>query len=387
MRTVFITGATGAIGSVLAKYLLEENGTHLRLLVRAESRAHSEQRLRALFEFWELDPADQSLSSRVEAVIGDVTRPQLGIDSSTYQRLATEVTHVVHSAGNVKLNRSIDDARQSAVDSARHVVAFVDACRQAGTFKKLDLVSTVGVAGRMRGTVPERPLRESRVFRNSYEAAKAEAETFVLDQMQQGLPVTIHRPSMVVGDSHSGRVIQFQVFYYLCEFLSGRRTAGIVPDAGRVRLDIIPVDYVARAIQSASQRDETSGRIFHLCSGPIEAPLINELSDRVRQIFFEQRRHVPPCRRVPAGLLRMLLPVASRIAPHSARRALQSLPFFLAYLDGSEQTFGNSESAQFFSATGLNVPRVDSYLGAVLSYYLAHNRDTTPANGKWRGAA
>src|SRR5262249_47879396 len=163
--------------------------------------------------------------------------PFLGLDRPSYERLSREVTHVVHAAGNVKLNRPLEEARRSAVDAAGHVVSFVDACRACGGFQKLRFLSTVGVVGKMPGTVPERAFPEARAFRNSYEAAKAEAETFLLEHMARGLPATVHRPSMVVGDSRDGRIIQFQVFYHLCEFLSGRRTAGVIPGARDIRLD------------------------------------------------------------------------------------------------------------------------------------------------------
>jgi thioester reductase-like protein len=376
VRTVMVTGAIGAIGSVLTQHLLEEEDTRLRLLLRAKSRAHLEERLQELYRFWRIDPNNRLVSARVEALIGDVTVPCLGLEDWDYQRLAAEVTHVIHSAGNVKLNRPLDEARRSALDSANHIVSFVDACGRNGQFQKLEFVSTVGVAGRMAGTVPERALTEPRSFRNSYEAAKAEAEAFVLREMERGLVATIHRPSMVVGRSEDGRIIQFQVFYYLCEFLSGQRTAGIIPDAHDIRLDIVPVDYVARAIQASSIDNVAAGRIFHLCAGPSEAPQINQLACRVRDFFATHGRRLPLLRPIPPVLMRALLPLVSRLATGDVRRSLKSLPYFLAYL-GAPQTFANVRSEEFFSAVGLRVPPVETYLDAVLSYYLARQSGAT----------
>jgi thioester reductase-like protein len=388
LRTILVTGGSGAIGSVLARYLLDEEDTRVRLLLRARSRAHLDERLQELYHFWDIDPKEGCVSARVEAVAGDVTLPRLGLDESIYRRLTAEVTHVIHSAGNVKLNRPLDEARRSAVDSAGHIVSFAGACGRNGSFQKLEYVSTVGVAGKMAGTVPERAFVEPRSFRNSYEAAKAEAEAFLLRQMDEGLSATIHRPSMVVGDSRDGKIIQFQVFYYLCEFLSGGRTAGFVPDARDIQLDIIPVDYVARAIQASSIRSDATGRIFHLCAGPSQAPRINDLANRVRHFFASHGRHTPSLHRIPPAVLRSLLPVATWLAPATIRPSLQSLPYFLAYLDGP-QTFANVRSQEFFSAEGVNVPPVDTYLETVLSYYLS--RETGPAKfsaaGASRGAA
>src|SRR5262249_4465392 len=108
MRTVLLTGSTGAIGSALARDLLAEPETRVYLLLRAQSSDHLGERLRALQHFWRIAP-DDPMTRRVEAVAGDVTRPSLGMDSAISQRLAREVTHIIHSAGNVKLNRPLDE--------------------------------------------------------------------------------------------------------------------------------------------------------------------------------------------------------------------------------------------------------------------------------------
>ena len=370
MRTILITGATGAIGSVLARAVLDEGGVRLRLLIRAKSSAHLQERLRQLYEFWEIDPDNRSISTRIEALAGDVTQPRLGLEESVYQRLVGEVSHVVHSAGDVRLNRPFDEARKSAVDSTKHILSFVAACGEQGHFRKLEFVSTVGVAGRTAGTVPERAFSETRTFRNSYEAAKAQAEALLIGEIDKGLSATIHRPSMVVGDSRNGRIIRFQVFYYLCEFLSGRRTGGIVPDASDVRLDIIPVDYVARAIQASSLREDSIGRIFHLCAGPSEAPNIHDLSRHVREFFISHGRNAPPVRRISPALIRILLPVATWLSPGKRRHSLRSLNYFLDYLD-EPQTFANASSQAFFSNAGVPAIPVKNYLDTVLSYYVS----------------
>jgi thioester reductase-like protein len=372
MRTVFLTGGTGAIGSVLARHILVEEDARLLLLLRATSPAHLEERVARLFEFWGLGGPD--LRARVTALSGDVTFPQLGLDPETYAEVVRTTTHVIHSAGNVKLNRPLEEARLSAVEAVRNILSLAADGRSRGSLLKLDYVSTVGVAGRTAGVVPEQRFERPREFRNSYETAKAEAETVVLGAMDCGLPVTIHRPSMIVGDSRDGRIIQFQVFYYLCEFLSGRQTRGFVPESGATRLDIVPVDYVARAIQQSSLRADAAGRIFHLCAGPDDAPVVTKLIERVREYFVRHDRTVPPLHRLKPGVMRTLLPVVKPFVGDPTRRMLQGLPFFLAYLD-EPQTFDNAASRRFFSPAGLSVPPVDTYLEPVLSYYLSRQRN------------
>ena len=124
MKTYFVTGATGAIGSALIPILLQDTQgkeTRVRLLLRAKSSEDLASRLEALFSFWQTHADDMSARSRVQALRGDVTLPRFGLDDADYQALCSDCTHIVHSAGNVRMNLPIDQARHSAVDSARNL--------------------------------------------------------------------------------------------------------------------------------------------------------------------------------------------------------------------------------------------------------------------------
>jgi len=283
------------------------------------------------------------------------------------------VTHVVHSAGDVRLNQSLEEAQACAVGGLERILTFAADCRRHGQFVKLDAVSTIGVAGRQRGLIPEAPLTGERQYRNTYEAAKHAAEEVLLRAMAEGLPATIHRPSMVVGDSRSGRVSRFQVFYYLSELLAGRRTWGVVPDTGPARLDIVPVDYVVDAIALASKAPDSVGRVFHLCSGPEQAVPLRQLADRLRTLFADEGIRLPRRRIVSPAAVRRVLPWAVRLSPPRVRRALATAPYFLAYLE-DEQTFDNAATQAYFTERGLILPPVDEYLDRIVGYYLWKRR-------------
>ena len=164
MNTYFITGATGAVGSELVSVLLEQTDARITLLMRARDEAHMRARLEELKNFWELPG---NLTSRIRPVKGDMTQPNLGLSSEDYAVVSSETTHIVHCAGNVRMNLSIEDARKSSVNSARSILELAQRCRERGTLQKVEYVSTVGVAGRRPGVLPETWITEEREFQNN----------------------------------------------------------------------------------------------------------------------------------------------------------------------------------------------------------------------------
>ncbi len=370
MKHVLVTGASGVIGAALVPILLEEPETRVHLILRAGSEAHLRERTQRLVARWKAAARERDLAARVRAYCGDVTLPQLGLPGAAYERLVQETTHVVHCAGNVKLNQTRESARREAVSAARGVVQLARESLARGQLKKIDVTSTVGVAGRSAGLIPERRLTEARRFRNTYEEAKAEAEGVYWQAIDRGLPLTIHRPSMVVGDSRTGEIIQFQVFYYLAEFLAGRYTAGVLPRFGGFTLDIVPVDLVARALALCSREVDTAGRVFHLCSGPLAVPL-EELAEQYAALCRDAGESLPRRRCAPLWLLRWLSRAAPLFLRGPAGRRLGTVPYFLAYLD-EPQVFDVSRTRAYLQSRGWAVPAPKDYLGRVFAYYREH---------------
>src|SRR5206468_3341904 len=183
-----------------------------------------QQRRRPLAQFWKLP--DGEVAARVEMVRGDTSLPHFGLDSARFERIAAECSRIIHCAAMVRMNLPLAEARRAAVRAAENVVELARSAARAGILEKVEFLSTVGVGGTLPGTLPERWITESRAYHNTYEQAKAEAEVLVAQGVAEGLPITVHRPSMVVGDSRTGDVLRFQIFYHLVEFLSGRRTFG-----------------------------------------------------------------------------------------------------------------------------------------------------------------
>ncbi len=348
MSCVLITGATGVIGSELVPHFLADRTFDVRLLIRARSPEHLAQRLAELAQYWEIPREDQRLKPpRLESLAGDVCATELGLDPAFYRRLAAEVTHIVHAAGNVRLDQTLEQARRNALVPAKNIVQFARLCQQHGRLEKLDVVTTIGVAGRMPGLIPERPLVEPRRFHNYYEQAKAETEQFLLEQLAAALPITIHRPSMVVGRSDTGRIFRKQVFYYLREFLTGTKTWGFLPELGDARLDIVPVDRVAQLIYRSAVTAKAIGRVFHLCAGPEGAIRLVDLVREARDLASSDGHPLPPLRFVRRRTFRLAVRVLGMVTWGRTRRVLRALPHLLAYLD-TRQTFDIAQTTAFF---------------------------------------
>jgi thioester reductase-like protein len=372
VRNVLLTGGTGTIGSALVPILLADPQTSVRLLIRARDEGEVQARLAKMHAYWSLPPGSGQ-AQRLSAVLGDISQPDFGLKPTEHARVVAETSHIIHCAASVNLLMPMDQARATSVAPTRTLLQMARVGSSNGALRKIDIVSTVGVWGRTPGRMPERRLSEVTEFHNTYEAAKAESERVIWAE-GDGLPITVHRPSMVVGATGSGRVISFQIFYHLCEFLSGGRTFGVIPSLGDTRLDIIPVDWVARAIDWSSRQVEMSGRILHLCSGADDTIGLLRLQDRVRSAWQEHGRDLPVLRRIPRQLLQMLVPALGAVAGAKGRRALRALPPVLSYL-AEDQGFSNNESALVLREAGLPLPPVDSYLDQVLCFYLQSRGD------------
>lgn len=369
MSVYFVTGATGAVGSALVPMLLEDPAAQVHLLIRAPNGETLGRRVDDLFRFWDLGEQEQDYRSRIRAMRGDAAEPQFGLDDDAYTQLTGSVNRIVHAAGAVRMNLPIEEARRSAVTSAQRIIDLAHVCQQQGVLEKIEFVSTVGVGGRLP-QVPEDWITTPRVFHNTYEQAKAEAEGLIRGHLDKGLPITVHRPSMVVGHSRTGKIIHYQIFYHLCEFLSGQRTLGLFPPLGNAGLDIVPVDYVARVLAWSSTRPDMAGRILHECAGREGAVSLTELRSRVRALFSSHGRRVPPVVTLPTWAFRGLLALVSHFLSEQDRRAVRTLPVFLDYL-ASPQVFQNLHTRALLTGEGESLPGYQAYFDVVMDGYLA----------------
>lgn len=366
MRHYFITGATGVVGSAFLKRILDRRQP-ATLLIRADTQRSADDRLKQVMRSCGIP---DHCRQEIRLVRGDLCLPNMGLDADDYRYLCDTGTHIVHCAGNVRMNRPQVEARRETMATTLNVLELMSASRAA---EKMEFVSTVGIAGRASGELAEAWIEHPRQFRNSYEAAKAEAEDVVRDFSAAGLPITVHRPSMVVGDSRTGQTVSFQVFYYLSEFLSGARSYGMLPRLNGTLLDVIPSDYVAALLEASGLDTGSPAAVLHSCSGRAGAIQLSALVKRVRRRFFQNGRCLPAIRFLPIALFKLAIALIKPLLPPTERRALGSIPYFLSYLE-QKQYFGNQFTKQFMQSKKIELPKVDDYIDTVLQYYLTSCR-------------
>lgn len=362
MTHYLLTGATGAVGSAVLQRLLAA-GHEVTLPVRADTSQVLNRRIKDLLGF--IGPASRA-GHRLTPVRADLFRPGLGMPAHEYDRLAGRITHIIHCAGNVRMTLPLNRAREQTLAMTRNMVDLMEA---GHGIEKMEYVSTVGVAGHTPGDIPETWLSHPRSFRNSYEDAKAGAESFIREKIDQGLNITVHRPSMVVGDSQTGRIIRFQVFYYLCEFLSGALTRGWLPGLAGHCLDLVPSDYVATLICWSSRQKTGPAPVLHACSGRQGSIGLDELGAYVRKMFRARGRRLPVPKRLPMPAFTLAAAGLKHLAPAAVRRQLATLPVFLAYL-ATPQSFSGTQTAALAERDGIIQPRYRDYLEPVLTFYL-----------------
>ena len=165
MGAVLLTGATGFVGMELLNRFLSGGERHVYALVRASDDRAAAGRLPA--------------HPRLTAVAGDIEKPGLGLDAATTQRLAGEVTTVMHCAASVSFDLSLPDSRRINVDGTRHMLEFAERCED---LERFSYVSTAYVGGEPDGLFREDQLDVGQSFRNAYERSKFEAELMLRER-------------------------------------------------------------------------------------------------------------------------------------------------------------------------------------------------------------
>jgi long-chain acyl-CoA synthetase len=374
-HTIFITGGTGLVGAdIIRRLLRDERVTRVLALVRGDEHS-ALPRLVDAVQRLEGSPLEAELLEKLTVVRGDVTRPYFGWRRQEWQACARRVTHIVHSAADVRFHLPLEEARRVNVGGTRVMLAFAEQAAEAGCLRHFAYVSTAYVCGDRTGRVPEESDGSVPHFSNSYEQSKWECEQLLRTAMPR-IPATIFRPSIIVGDAGSGRTNAFKALYVPLRLIA-RNLLCAVP-VGDVPLDVVPVDYVSRAICHVLLGGNGAGQTLHLTAGEARSSRASEIAVHARTAAGlpavpaaavpDNAAAVPNnATAVPNNATAM--PTAAAGARSMQRAAMEVLAEFAPYLTQARD-FDDSNTRAALEGSGITVPAFRNYVDVIIGYCL-----------------
>jgi thioester reductase-like protein len=261
---IFLTGSTGYLGSYLATGLFRGHGDSLNLLVRAKDQQEARERLwQSLQLHIEFPEFRELMASRVCVFLGDLTNQKFGLADDEYQSLVQSTDSLIHCAAS--LNRKSE--KQCLNVNLRGTLEVIQLARRAQDhhgLRRFSHVSTVAVAGTRQDEVVQEDtaIDWARSDYDPYARTKKFCEHMV-HQLLPDVPRTIFRPAIVLGDSRRPETTQFD----MVQAFSVLASLPVLPLRPTDRIDIVPADYVGKAIVAIHQKDAPRYPRYHLSSG------------------------------------------------------------------------------------------------------------------------
>jgi thioester reductase-like protein len=358
----FVTGATGFIGRHLVELLLQRDGD-IHVLVREGSK----DKLDALIERWGPDAKD-----RIKPVVGDIGEARLGVSDEDAERLKGDVDHVFHLAAIYDMTADDERNEKLNVEGTRNAVAFANAI-QAG---HLHHVSSIAAAGNHKGLFREDHFDEGQELPSAYHRTKFESEKIAREESE--VPWRVYRPAIVVGHSQTGEMDKIDGPYYFFKLFQKLRgwfpewMPLFAPELGYT--NVVPVDYVARAMDHIAHQEGLDGQAFHLTNPR------RQRSGEIMNIFAEAA-HAPRLalridKRILDALPKGALSMAMKAPPlKDVRRAiLGDLGIPEEVLDhiGLRPDFDTRDTERALQGTDIEVPDLKDYAWRLWDYWERH---------------
>jgi thioester reductase-like protein len=358
---ILLTGATGYLGSYIVAELLTHCRERLALLVRAESNAAARQRLWQALQL-HMDFAHfQDALERCDLYVGDITQSQLGLTATAWHRLVCSTTAVIHTAAAV--NRlSLRRCMEVNLRGTLAVIQLAHAAHAHHGLRRFSAVSTVSVAGFRHDVVvsEDEALPGNHYDNDPYGVSKQCCEALI-HALLADVPYTIFRPSAILGDSRFPQTTQFDNARAFVTFAR----AGVLPLPPEWHLDLVPADYVGRAIVSLHQKDRLAHQVYHLSAG-VHAPTYQEIVDSLRQYVPSPGPFFVPALRRP--VVAMVTAAAALPRHWRLTRAATLLKVFMPYLL-SNTVFDNTRAT---TELGMAPPPFQTYAGPLYQFLIAH---------------
>ena len=358
----FVTGATGFIGRFLVARLLDRPEARVFALIRPGSEYKLEGMRKRL----------GVSSDRLIAIQGDLTRKLLGVSKRDRDDLKGQVQHFFHLAAIYDIEADENQQRYTNIEGTRHALKLAGEL-QAGCFHH---VSSIAAAGLYEGTFYEDMFEQAGELANAYLQTKHESEGLVRKECP--VPFRIYRPSMVVGDSENGEMDKVDGPYYFFKLLQklGDMLPPWIPligiDGGC--FNIVPVDFVASAIDHIAHQPDLDGECFHLTADKHYS--LGEIMNIFASVADAPKMPV----RLDASLMDSVPGVlrkgVSTLTPakfllHQALEGLDIPEGALRFLTYPTR-FDNARTKEALAGTGIEAPELESYAQILWDYWANH---------------
>ncbi len=349
-QSIFITGFPGFIAGRLVESLANSD-TQFFLLVQPQFVDKAMADIEAIAV---------STSTPLESFViveGDITAPSLGISKEDLDTIRFETTDVYHLAAIYDLAVAKDPAFKVNLDGTHNIN---DLVRTITKLYRYNYISTCYVAGKRLGDISETELEHDAGFRNYYEETKYLAEMEV-EKLKADVPVTIFRPSVVVGDSETGETVKYDGIYYLIHYLNKAPWLLRVFNVGNseVRLNLVPVDFVVAGIAALARDGGATGKTLALAD---PAPLTTaQLFDVIAKEMTGRRSEISPPKKLTEWFLNTGLSPMVTGLPHFA------VPYFFI-----SQTYDTAIADVLLARHNVKCPGFAEYIGSMLDFVDEH---------------
>ncbi|MFO7762402.1 MAG: SDR family oxidoreductase [Wenzhouxiangellaceae bacterium] len=358
----FVTGGTGFIGRNLIDQLLQRRG-NVYVLVRRGSK----KKFNALVaERW------SEASKRVIAVGGDLTKPRLGVSKADMEKLQGKVRHVFHLAAVYDLSASAESQEKVNIEGTQNAMDFAAAVGA----KCFHHTSSIAVAGMFQGAFREDMFEEATGLDHPYFRTKHDSEGLVRRKCE--IPWRIYRPGIVVGHSKTGEIDKIDGPYFFFKLIQKlrRMLPPWVPTLGLEggRINLVPVDFVARAMDHIAHKPRLDNSCFHLTDP--NPKRIGEVMN-----LFAEAAHAPMMSmRIDARLFNLIpQPVKQGIGMlPPVRRIINQvlsdlgIPKDVLSFFNYPTSFDTRETDRALKGSGIKVPPLEDYAWVLWDYWERH---------------
>ncbi|PIE05565.1 MAG: oxidoreductase [Sorangium cellulosum] len=266
--TVVLTGFPSFVSRRMAEQILRcEKNTRLYCVVKNKLTLAAEKFALTL-------PVSQR--ERLVMLSGDAAALDMGLSGAEFREISASIDRIFHFAQVSHIDADPKLARLVNVQGAREAL---EMARAAPKLRNLIHLSSASVSATRTGLVKESDGPSPPPYRTVVEESLARAERIVRRATHK-VPLTILRPSIIIGDSKTGDIDRFDGPYPLILLIltSPAKMDTPLPIVGNLPLNLVPVDFVVRASHTISLASRGLGRTYHLVDpSPLSARRVFEL--------------------------------------------------------------------------------------------------------------